>query len=70
MQITMCYFFLFRKAAQGYKGHGMAHWSESPFEAAHREWKLHWEKVLVGLNHSGHSERLLTPMLDINARNE
>ena len=48
----------------------MAHWSESPFEAAHREWKLHWEKVSVGLNHSGHGQRLLDTMLDINARNE
>ena len=62
--------FSFRKATQGYNGHGLAYWSESPFEAAHREWKLHWEKVSVGLNHSGHGQRLLDTMLDINARNE
>ena len=62
--------FSFRKATQGYKGHGLAYWSESPFEAAHREWMLHWQKVSVGLNHSDHGERLLDTMLDINARNQ
>ena len=59
-----------RKAAQGYKGHGLAHWSESPFEAAHRDWKLHWEKVSVGLDHTDHSRRLLDTLLDINARSQ
>ena len=61
---------LFRKATEVYNGHGLAHWSESPFEAAHREWKLHWQKVSVGLSHSDHGERLLDTMLDINARNQ
>ena len=59
-----------RKAAQGYIGHGLAYWSESPFEAAHRGWKLHWEKVSVGLDHTDHSQRLLDTLLDINARNQ
>ena len=61
--------FEFRKKEQGYTTHGLAHWSESPFESSHKAFKGHWSRVAVGLNHKEHAEKLLNCVLDINAGN-
>ena len=61
--------FKFRKKELGYTTHGLSHWSESPFEAAHKTFKGHWNGVKVGLNHKEHAEKLLDCVLDINAGN-
>ena len=60
---------IFRKKELGYTNHGLAHWSESPFESSHKAFKEQWKRVAVGINHKEHADRLLNCVLDINARN-
>ena len=69
LEVLLNHMYVFRKKELGYSTHGLAHWSESPFESSHKAFKEHWKRVAVGLNHKEHAQKLLNCVLDINAGN-
>ena len=60
--------FLERKFSQGYPRCGLGFFSEQAFESCHSNFKDHWSKYKVGVDHANYMERLLEAVLSYNSR--
>ena len=60
--------FLERKFSQGYPRCGLGFFSEQAFESCHSNFKDHWSKYKVGVDHASYKERLLEAVLSYNSR--